>query len=87
MSVTDVVDLVNAPNPGWLALFQLLIMLAGIVIAWYSLQVVRWEVFLKDAKSRPAAVLRLLLAILIGYELSRFAGDYLLHSLSIRQIF
>ena len=76
-----------AANAGWTALFSLFILLVSVLIAWYALQAVRWDVFLKDSKSRPAAVLRLLLAVALGYQLARFVNEYLTASLLIKGIF
>ncbi|MGB8956981.1 MAG: DUF1146 domain-containing protein [Tumebacillaceae bacterium] len=76
-----------ASNAGWTALFSLFILLVSVLIAWYALQVVRWDVFLKDAKSRPAAVLRLLIAVALGYQLAKFVNEYLMASLLIKGIF
>ncbi|MCX7569534.1 DUF1146 domain-containing protein [Tumebacillus sp. DT12] len=67
-----------------IAVFNLIFLLFGVMIAWYALSAVRWEVFLKDAKSKPAAVLRLLVAILLGYQLSRFLNEYLLATSLLR---
>jgi uncharacterized membrane protein YwzB len=72
---------------GFMSLFNLAFLIFGVLIAWYALQVVRWEVFLNDAKSRPAAVLRLLLAILLGYQLARFANEYMMSTMMLKQIF
>jgi uncharacterized membrane protein YwzB len=72
---------------GLMSLFNLAFLIFGVLIAWYALQVVRWEVFLNDAKSRPAAVLRLLLAILLGYQLARFANEYMMSTMMLKQIF
>lgn len=74
-------------NDGWVSIVRVCFLLFGILIAWVALSVVRWDVFLKDSKSRPAAVLRLLLAIALGYQLSRFMIDYLDASMLIKKIF
>ena len=76
-----------AANAGWTALFSLIILLVSVLIAWYALQVVRWDVFLKDAKIRPAAVLRLLIAVALGYQLAQFVNEYLMASQLIKGIF
>lgn len=76
-----------ATNAGWTALFSMVILLVSVLIAWYALQVVRWDIFLKDAKSRPAAVLRLLIAVALGYQLAKFVNEYLTASLLIHGIF
>ncbi|ASS73866.1 hypothetical protein CIG75_02010 [Tumebacillus algifaecis] len=72
---------------GWISLFNLAFLIFGVLIAWYALQVVRWEVFLKEAKGRPAAVLRLLVAILLGYQLAKFANEYMMSTMMLKQFF
>jgi uncharacterized membrane protein YwzB len=73
-------------SAGMISIFNLVFLLFSVLIAWYALKVVRWDVFLKDPKSRPAAVLRLLLAILLGHALASFLNEYLLASTMLRQL-
>lgn len=75
-----------AATAGWNALFSVFILLFSVLTAWYSLQVVRWDVFLKNPKSRPAAVLRLLIAIVLGYQLAKFVNEYFAASMLIKGI-
>jgi uncharacterized integral membrane protein (TIGR02327 family) len=72
---------------GTMALINMVLLLFGVLISWYALQIVRWEVFVRDAKSRPAAVLRLLLAITLGYQLARFISEYMLSTTMLKQFF
>ncbi|HEU4964753.1 MAG TPA: DUF1146 domain-containing protein [Bacilli bacterium] len=72
---------------GWMALLNLCFLLFGVLIAWFALTNVRWEVFLKAAKTRQAAVLRLLVAVALGYLLARFLSDYVTSTMMMRQLF
>jgi uncharacterized integral membrane protein (TIGR02327 family) len=76
-----------ATQVGWTAGLNMVLLLFGVLIAWYSLQAVRWDVFLKNPKSRPAAVLRLLLSITLGYSLMKFVSDYVMMSSMLKHLF
>jgi uncharacterized integral membrane protein (TIGR02327 family) len=76
-----------AAGVGWTAGLNLILLLFGVLIAWYALQAVRWDVFVKNPKSRPAAVLRLLLAVLLGYQLMKFVSDYVSMSGMLKHLF
>lgn len=76
-----------ATEAGWTAGLNMILLLFGVLIAWYALQAVRWDKVLKNPKSRPAAVLRLLLAVALGYLLMKFVSDYLLMSSMLKQLF
>jgi len=74
-------------STGIMGVINMVLLLFGVLISWYALQIVRWEVFLKDAKSRPAAVLRLLFAITLGYQLARFVSEYMMATTMLKQFF
>lgn len=76
-----------ATEVGWTAGLNMVLLLVGVLIAWYSLQEVRWDVFLKNPKGRPAAVLRLLLSVALGYFLMKFVSDYLTLSSMLKSLF
>ncbi|KEO83325.1 DUF1146 family protein [Tumebacillus flagellatus] len=76
-----------AAEVGWMAGLNMVLLLVGVLIAWYSLQAVRWDVFLKKPKGRPAAVLRLLISIALGYFLMKFVSDYISLSSMLKHIF
>ncbi|MBL0385456.1 DUF1146 domain-containing protein [Tumebacillus sp. ITR2] len=76
-----------ATDVGWMAGLNMVLLLFGILIAWYSLQAVRWDVFVKDPKGRPAAVLRLLLSVTLGYSLMKFVSDYVSLSSMLKHLF
>lgn len=51
-------------------------LLLGTALAWYALGAIRWEVFLRSESSRPARLLRLLLAIVIATGFAGFVVEY-----------
>jgi len=69
---------------GMNALLSIVVMLFSVYLAWVVLQELKLEVFLKQPKGRRAVMLRLMLAVAIGYLFSRFILDYLDWSLSLR---
>lgn len=54
----------------------ILAMLVGVALAWQGLGAIRWEIFVREPRSGPARLLRLLLAILIGGGLAGFIVQY-----------
>ena len=69
---------------GMNALLAVVIMLLSVYLAWVVLQELKLEVFLKQPKGRRAVMLRLMLAVAIGYLFSRFILDYWEWSQSLR---
>jgi len=64
-------------------LVEIVVYLAAIGFAWWTLQEVRFDVLLKHPKSRAAKLLQLLLAIALGYGVGGFFMHYLQLALSI----
>jgi uncharacterized integral membrane protein (TIGR02327 family) len=60
------------------------VMLFSVYLAWVVLQELKLDVFLKQPKGRRAVMLRLMLAVAIGYLFSRFILDYWEWSSSLR---
>lgn len=60
------------------------VMLFSVYLAWVVLQELKLDVFLKQPKGRRAVMLRLMLAVAIGYLFSRFILDYWEWSTSLR---
>lgn len=58
------------------AISQFFVILVSISLVWWSLQAVRWDVFLKSSQSPQAKMLQVLLSIVLGYELARFIMEY-----------
>jgi uncharacterized integral membrane protein (TIGR02327 family) len=66
------------------ALLSVAVMLLSVYLAWVVLQELKLDVFLKQPKGRRAVMLRLMLAVALGYQFSRFILDYWDWSMSLR---
>jgi len=69
---------------GMRGLLAAAVMLFSVYLAWVVLQELKLDVFLKQPKGRRAVMLRLMLAVAIGYLFSRFILDYWEWSSSLR---
>jgi uncharacterized integral membrane protein (TIGR02327 family) len=69
---------------GMRGLLSAAVMLFSVYLAWVVLQELKLDVFLKQPKGRRAVMLRLMLAVAIGYLFSRFILDYWEWSSSLR---
>jgi uncharacterized integral membrane protein (TIGR02327 family) len=72
---------------GQQALLSILSHLLFIVITWWALQAVRFEVLIKANHVYQARVILILLTIAIGTTVSNFFLDYLLWSQQIPLLF
>lgn len=72
---------------GLSGLMQMLITLACIALAWWSLQNVKLDLFIRHPKSAQGRMLQLLLAIIVGRAISSFFLDYLGWSQSLMHLF
>lgn len=72
---------------GFAGIFNILLTVACIWLAWRGLQALRLDPFLKDPKSGQARLLLILVAIVLGHLLARFVLDYLSWSTQIRLLF
>jgi uncharacterized membrane protein YwzB len=57
-------------------IFPLLVMVISIMLAWWCLQEFRLDLFLRRPRSAQAIWLRIVLAVVLGHEFSRFFIDY-----------
>jgi uncharacterized integral membrane protein (TIGR02327 family) len=71
---------------GWTGLFNIFISLVSIALAWWALQVFRFDLFLADPRGARAKVLQMILSIVLGYQLSRFFVDYLNWSILLKYV-
>jgi uncharacterized integral membrane protein (TIGR02327 family) len=69
---------------GMRGLLSAAVMLFSVYLAWVVLQELKLDAFLKQPKGRRAVMLRLMLAVAIGYLFSRFILDYWEWSSSLR---
>ncbi|MBX6396574.1 MAG: DUF1146 domain-containing protein [Alicyclobacillaceae bacterium] len=65
------------PSPGASGALVIALMLFALVIAWYALGQVKWGLFLRDGGSSQAKVLRLLLAVVLAWNLVQFISTYM----------
>lgn len=63
-------------------LVQIGLVIVCIGLAWYGIQQIRLELFLRNSKSGAAKILQILLSIALGYQVARFTIDYISWSLS-----
>jgi uncharacterized membrane protein YwzB len=57
-------------------IFPLLVMVIGIMLAWWCLQEFRLDLFLRRPRSAQAIWFRIVLAVVLGHQFSRFFIDY-----------
>ncbi|GAB2721390.1 DUF1146 family protein [Paenibacillus thermoaerophilus] len=86
MSVDTALDLMER-QASVAGLVQIIFILAGIVAAWFALQQVRWDVFLKRPNHPLSKLLLILLSIVIGYNAARFLIDYMALTTVLRSLF
>jgi uncharacterized membrane protein YwzB len=69
------------------SLLNICIVVICIGTAWWGLQQIRFDLFLKRPKSRQAIALQILLSIALGSEVARFIIEYYNWSTLIKGIF
>lgn len=72
---------------GLSALFNIIVVLAGILLAWWALQDFRLDVFLKNPTQARARVIRLMLAVALGYLFAKFIIEYAVWSSMLKLLF
>jgi len=71
----------------WAGLLSMVVSLVGILLAWYALQAIRWDLFVKNVKDRSFQLLLVLLSLTLGHAFARFVMDYLNWSTLLRYLF
>jgi len=74
-------------NMGLNALVNIVLSLACIGLAWWVLQAVKWDLFLRRPDGPQARLLIVLLALLVGSSVAAFLSDYLGWSLLLHTLF
>jgi uncharacterized integral membrane protein (TIGR02327 family) len=68
---------VNQPEVIYMPFLNIMAVLFFIILAWWSLQVVRFDKLVTRPNSPQAKTLQMILAVIIGYFLATFFTDYL----------
>jgi|DewCreStandDraft_1066081.scaffolds.fasta_scaffold00025_155 uncharacterized integral membrane protein (TIGR02327 family) len=68
-------------------LFNVLITVICIWIAWWALQGFRFDIFMRNPGGPQAKVLLIMISIILGYLVSSFIIDYLQWSLLLKELF
>jgi len=69
------------------SLFNIVVVLICIGFAWFALQSIRFDVFLKDPKHGQAKLLQIILSIVLGYQFGKFIIDYSSWSTGLKHLF
>ncbi|MEX2416372.1 MAG: DUF1146 family protein [Paenibacillaceae bacterium] len=72
---------------GVTGLFNILITVICIWIAWWALQSFRFDIFMRNPKGPQAKVLLIMVSIVLGYLVASFIIEYLEWSLLLKQLF
>ncbi|WP_059104127.1 DUF1146 family protein [Shouchella shacheensis] len=59
------------------AFVHIVVNVSCIGIAWWALQAFRFDLFVKNPKSRQAVLLKVLVTLALGYMIASFFLDYL----------
>lgn len=69
------------------ALLGIAVIIICIALAWWALQIFRFDLFTHNPNSPQARTLQIILAIVLGYFLALFFLDFLSWSLNIVNLF
>lgn len=72
---------------GLSSLISIVVTIVMIGLAWWALQQVRFDLFLKQPGSPASKMLQVLLAIALGYEIARFVLEYFRWSSLLKGLF
>lgn len=61
---------------GLSGLFNIIVTLLSIGLAWWCMQMINFDVLLKNARSGQAKVLQVILSVVVGYTFAKFIIDY-----------
>lgn len=85
----DATDMIHSSlrMTGMAGIFNIVLTVVCIWLAWRALQALKLDAFLKNPRSGQARGLLLLAAVVLGHSLARFILDYLAWSTQIRLLF
>jgi len=73
-------------NHGFISLVNIIFDLIFITLSWWSLRVVKIDLFLSAPESPQGKIFKLIIAVVIGHNLTRWFLDYIGWSLLLPQI-
>lgn len=62
---------------GITGLFNIIVTLLSIVVFWWCLQMVNFDVLLRNSKSGQAKILQIMLSVVLGHQFAKFLIDYM----------
>jgi uncharacterized integral membrane protein (TIGR02327 family) len=68
-------------------MFNIVVTLLSIGITWWCLQIINFDVLMKNAKSGQSKILQIILSIVLGYNLAKFVIDYTYWSTMLKHMF
>lgn len=71
-------------NQGMQGLFSIVVVILSIMFVWSLLSEVRWEKFLKSPLSPKSRMLRVIIAIILGYYFASFLLQYWGYTIMLR---
>lgn len=71
---------------GWTGLLNISLTLVMIAVTWWALQSFKFDLFLNNRSGAKAKLLQVILAVVLGYQLSRFFVDYLNWSMLLKYV-
>ncbi len=66
---------------------DLVISILVLIITWWAIQLIKWDVFLKSPSSARAKILVVLITVAITYCVSSFIISYVSWSIQLPQIY
>lgn len=72
---------------GMFAIVHIMVVIGCILLTWWALQKVRWDVFVRQPDSPQVHVLKFLISIALGYQVARFLLDYYQWTVMIPGVF
>ncbi len=69
------------------SMLSIILTMIAIGFAWWGLQSVRFDIFLKKPDGPQAKGLQIILSIALGYQFAQFFLDYLGWSIQLRNLF
>jgi uncharacterized integral membrane protein (TIGR02327 family) len=73
-----------AKTAGFSSVFNIMVTLGCIWVAWWALQNFRFDVFMRNPKGPQSKLLMVMLSIVVGHAVATFIIDYIQWSLLLK---